>query len=71
MAIIRNSFQLDVIDRRRAAATLLAASRIAQHLPVFSLTFPRVFERLPDVRGAILRKRGQWSISDSDNTVLA
>ncbi|MEE8309355.1 MAG: hypothetical protein V3R34_03060 [Hyphomicrobium sp.] len=54
MAIIRNSFQLDVTDRRRAMGLLTVASDIAQQLPVFSLNFPRRFECLPDVREAIL-----------------
>ncbi len=71
MAIIRNSFQLDVTDARRAAAMLATASRIAQQLPVFTLTFPRDFARLPDVRDAILKERGQWTISDNDNPVSA
>ena len=54
MAIIRNSFQLDVTDRRRAMGLLTVASDIAQQLPVFSLDFPRSFECLPDVHEAIL-----------------
>ena len=56
MAIIRNSFQLDVADRRRATGLLSVASGIAQQLPVFSLAFPRSFACLPSVREAILRQ---------------
>ena len=56
MEIIGNSFQLDVTDRRRSAEVLANASRIAQHLPVFSVTYPRDFARLPDVHEVILRQ---------------
>ena len=58
MAIISNSFQLDVTDRPRAMNLLTVASDFAQQLPMFSLTFPRSFECLPDVREAILRQHG-------------
>jgi hypothetical protein len=55
MAIIGNSFQLDVTDRRRVANAFASASRIADHLPVFSLSYPRDFARLPEVHEAIFR----------------
>ena len=54
MAIIGNSFQLDVTDRRRSADVFADASRIAEHLPVFSLAYPRDFARLQEVHEAIL-----------------
>jgi len=56
MEIIGNSFQLDVTDRRRSAEVLANASRIAEHLPVFSVAYPRDFTRLPEVHEAILRQ---------------
>jgi hypothetical protein len=55
MAIIGNSFQLDVTDRRRVTDAFANASRIADHLPVFSIAYPRDFARLPEVHEAILR----------------
>ncbi len=61
MEIIRNSFQLDVTDRRRAAEALDAAGDISQHVPAFRLSFPREFARLPDVRAAILGQRDLWA----------
>jgi hypothetical protein len=65
MAIIGNSFQLDVTDRRRAMGLLTVASDIAQQLPVFSLDFPRSFECLPDVREAILGQHRLGETIDS------
>jgi hypothetical protein len=56
MALIRNTFQLDVTDRSRAAGLFIAASDIVRQSPVFTLTYPRDFARLPDVRAAILRQ---------------
>jgi hypothetical protein len=54
IAIIGNSFQLDVTDRRRVADVFADASRIANRLPVFALEYPREFVRLPEVHEAIL-----------------
>jgi hypothetical protein len=56
IAIIGNSFQLDITDRHRVANTFANASRIADHLPVISLTYPRDFARLPEVHNAILNR---------------
>ena len=56
MAIISNSFQLDVTDRRHSADVFADASRVAQNLPVFALAYPRDFARLPEVHEAILRQ---------------
>jgi hypothetical protein len=57
MAIIRNSFQLDVTDRGRVADLFDIASSVAEHLPVFSLAYPRDYARLPEVHKAILTRR--------------
>ena len=54
MAIMANSFQLDVTDRRRAAKLFAIASSISEQVPVFSLVYPREYERLPEVHEAIL-----------------
>jgi hypothetical protein len=56
MAIIGNSFQLDITDRRSLANAFANASRIAEHLPVFSLCFPHDFACLPELHEAILRQ---------------
>jgi len=70
MAIVCNSFQLDVTDQRRAMDLLPVASGIAQQLPVFSLAFPRSFAFLPAVRDAILRQHCLGVTSDSDSLGL-
>ena len=54
MAIIQNSFALDPTDRQQATSRLDRASRLARKLPAFSVTYPREFSRLPEVREAIL-----------------
>lgn len=53
MAIISNSFLLDVADHHRAAAVLIEARDVAEHVPVFSIFYPRHFARLPQVHAAI------------------
>ncbi len=55
MAIIGNSFKLDVNDMRRAADLTAAAGRIAQQVPAFTLEYPRNFGLLPTVRTAVLQ----------------
>ena len=65
MAIIRNSFQLDVTDRRQATGLLSVASDIALQLPVFSLAFPRSFACLPSVREAVLKQHRRGETIDS------
>lgn len=54
MAIVENSFALDPTDRDRARQRLEHASRLANKLPAFSLSYPRDFARLGEVRQAIL-----------------
>jgi hypothetical protein len=56
MAIIGNSFRLDITDSRRVANGFANASRIADHLPVFSLAYPRDFTCLPEVHETIFRQ---------------
>jgi hypothetical protein len=53
IAIIRNTFQLDVGDRHRAASLFEAAATIAEQVPAFVLRYPRDYDRLGDVRRAI------------------
>ncbi len=54
MALIANGFQLDVTDKRRAAAMFADASKMVAELPTFTLRYPRDFARLPEVHAAIL-----------------
>jgi hypothetical protein len=54
MAIIANTFQLDVSDKHRAAGLLEAATGLAERLPTFALHYPRDFSRLAAVRDAIV-----------------
>lgn len=60
MALIENSFQLDVTDGQRAKGLLTIAGDIALRVPVFSISYPRNFARLNDVRAAILGQRSSW-----------
>jgi hypothetical protein len=53
MAIVANSFQMDVTDRRRAAEAFAAAGDVAEKIPAFELSYPRDFEVLAAVRSAI------------------
>ena len=69
MAIIGNSFQLDVTDRGCVADVFADASGIAEHVPVFSLDYPRDFARLPEVHQAILRQRSEWTTGDNRHLV--
>lgn len=70
MAIVGNSFQLDVTDKQRAAGLFALAGAIAQNLPVYSLSYPSDFARLPAVRAAILQsadKRTHGGAESSSN----
>ena len=53
MALISNAFQLDPTDRERASDLFARASDVAERLPAFRLTYPRSYERLPEVRAAL------------------
>jgi len=55
VAMIGNSFQLDVTDISRAAGLLTTAAQVARTVPAFRLGYPRDFDLLPSVRAAILR----------------
>jgi hypothetical protein len=45
LALIRDSFQLDVTDRTRMVSQLGLCSEVARRLPAFRLDFPRDFSR--------------------------
>lgn len=59
LAVLANSFALDPSDRARAAARLALASRLAEAVPVHALAYPRRFDRLPEVRRAVMNLIGQ------------
>lgn len=54
MTIVENSFALDPSDRERARQRLERASQLAHAVPVHSLSYPRDFGYLPQVREAIM-----------------
>ena len=49
MELVRNTFQLDPTDMQRAMKTLEQAARIGAHLPLFTLSYPHEYQRLPEV----------------------
>ena len=54
MAFVDSSFALDPSDIPVARTRLADASDLARQLPTFSLSYPRDYARLPEVRHAIL-----------------
>ncbi len=54
MAIVENSFALDPTDPDRARFRLDRASALAMQVPVFEIAYPRDYDRLPEVRQAVL-----------------
>jgi ABC-type cobalamin/Fe3+-siderophores transport system ATPase subunit len=55
MALLRNSYVLDIEDRARAAAHLDAVAEIAARVPVRKLILPRRFDALSDVHRVLAR----------------
>lgn len=49
MALVANSFQLDPGDMLRVHALLAQAARVAEHVPVHTLAYPRSFAQLPEL----------------------
>lgn len=54
MALIANAFAFDPHDVKAGAGRLAVAAEIARIVPVFDLHYPRDYNRLPDVRRAVL-----------------
>lgn len=54
MAFVKNSFSLDPSDLERARQRLEQASKLAKHIPAFSITYPRDYQRLGEVREAVM-----------------
>lgn len=55
MALLTHSYVLDTSAAERLGEQLNAACRLVDAVPVRALTYPRRFDRLPEVRDAILR----------------
>lgn len=54
MALVSNSFVLEVDNIEETRAKFRLASQAAQIVPVYELSFPRAYDRLPDVYAAII-----------------
>ena len=54
MAIVENSFALDPTDPERAQFRLERASALAMQVPVLEISYPRDYDRLPEVREAVI-----------------
>ncbi len=53
MALVRNSFQLDLGDHALVGQHLTLAAAASRQVPVLSLAYPRDYARLPDVISAL------------------
>jgi hypothetical protein len=60
MRLLGQSFQLDVTDGRAVARVFAKVARLADAVPCFTLSYPRCFERLPEVTSAVLRHSACW-----------
>jgi hypothetical protein len=60
MRLLGQSFQLDVTDGRAVARVFAKVARLADAVPCFTLSYPRCFERLPEVTSAALRHSACW-----------
>ena len=58
LAIVKNTFQLDVTDRERLGRSFRRYEQLAKSVPFFGLTFPRKHALLPVVHTAILSHLG-------------
>lgn len=54
VGLIANSFALDPTDLDRARSKLSGAAALAAQVPAFTLSYPRDYARLPEVRAAML-----------------
>lgn len=65
MALVTNSFSLDPTDLAAASRKLGDAGQVAEHVPAFSLDYPRDFALLPAVRAAIVDQVRQSIVEDA------
>jgi hypothetical protein len=56
MALVRNSFQLDLGDSAHVGHMLRHAARVAETVPVHALSYPRDYARLPAVIDYLMRR---------------
>lgn len=56
---LQNAFVLDPEDKDRLAAHFALLGPFADRVPLFSISYPRCFERLPDTIRAILAQAGE------------
>jgi hypothetical protein len=52
--LLSHSFRLDITDRERNAREFEMLTRLAEKLPMYRLSYPRRYDKLPAVRDAIL-----------------
>ena len=71
MALISNAFQLDPTDHDRARDLLTRASDVAERLPAFRLTYPRGYDRLPEVRAALLEHQAALAPTTDEGARLS
>lgn len=64
MAIVGNTFQLDLTDATRVTRVLEAATKVVRQVPVFSLAYPRDFSLLPDVHEKIIKQYKKLTVDD-------
>lgn len=57
--LIRNTFNTMIAQRDRLARQFALAGRVAESVPVFSLSYPRELGRLPEVVAAIRERLGR------------
>ncbi len=53
LALMRNSFLLDIESRQEIGAHFSGFADVAESVPCFSLVYPRQYKKLPEVRAAI------------------
>jgi hypothetical protein len=54
LEMVRNSFLLDIESRDDVSSHFSGFAAVAQTIPCFGLAYPRRYERLPEVRAAIV-----------------
>ena len=63
IALITNSFALDPTDRELGRKKLEDASRLANAVPAFEISYPRDYARLPDVHAAIFKQVAETGLA--------
>lgn len=71
MDVIRNSFALDPVAPAPARARMEAASRFVAGVPCFTLSYPRDYQRLPEVHQAVLNAAFAADLPTRDATSIS